>query len=227
MASCELRRLSLNAGGAVFTTPDTLSLATLWFAGAGGTSQAPSAAIAPGITTVALERSRAPLTTEWAAGLGGRLGRVELRTDLVWRDSGALRARAATPGTFSIDEIGQAMDTGVPERRDGLWRKSAEFTLQGQYRIGLQVTAGAALSPALGHGGRSPRRRSSPSCWRSGNSAYFDEVGPRLGDLRSIAGIACTLGDWPADRERVHRPPTAVCCMPGIRRRPAPWLDRH
>ena len=176
----------INAGGAVFSTPDTLAQVAAWFAAAGGTGMAPAAATVPGITTVALERSRAPQTTELAAGLGGRLGRVELRTDLVWRTGGALRARMVTPGVFSIDELGQAIDTGVPERREGLWRKSAELTVQTLYRAGIQASGGMSYTLSRLWGTADDRLGDDPSqLLPFGYPAYFDEAwAAPVGDLR-------------------------------------------
>lgn len=178
---------ALNAGSAVFSTPDTLAQVAAWFAAAGGTGLPPSAAVVPGLTTVALERSRAPQTTELAAGFGGRVGPIELRSDLVWRTSGALRARVVTPGVFSIDELRQTIDTGVPERREGLWRKSAELTLQGHYRIGLQANVGAAYTLSRLWGTADDRLGDDPSqllAW--GYPQYFDEAwAAPAGNLRS------------------------------------------
>lgn len=177
---------SFNAGGAVLSTPDTLAQVASWFAAAGGTGMTPSAAVVPGLTTVALERSDAPQTTELAAGFGGRVGRIELRSDVVWRTSGALRARAVTPGVLSVDELGRAIDTGVPERRDGLWRKSAEFTLQGHYRIGLRANAGAAFTLSRLWGTADDRLGDDPSQLLAfGYPQYFDEAwAAPAGDLR-------------------------------------------
>ena len=177
---------SFNTGGAVLSTPDTLAQVASWFAAAGGTGMTPSAAVVPGLTTVALERSRAPQTTELAAGFGGRVGRIELRSDVVWRTSGALRARAVTPGVFSVDELGQTIDTGVPERRDGLWRKSAELTLQGHYRIGLRANAGAAFTLSRLWGTADDRLGDDPSQLLAfGYPQYFDEAwAAPAGDLR-------------------------------------------
>jgi hypothetical protein len=168
---------ALNTGGAVFSTPDTLAQVAAWFAAAGGTGLPPSAAVVPGLTTVALERSRAPQTTELAAGFGGRVGPIELRSDVAWRTSGALRARVATPGVFSIDELGQTLDTGVPERREGLWRKSAELTLRGHYRIGLQANVGAAYTLSRLWGTADDRLGDDPSQLLAfGYPQYFDEA---------------------------------------------------
>jgi hypothetical protein len=185
----------LNSAGADFTTPDTLARAALWFQSMGGVTQAPSAAILPGITTVAAGRSAAPRTTEWASGIGGRLGRddvgvrgdMELRADVVLRSSGDLRARTATPGTFSVDENGQAVDTGVPERRDGLWRKSAEVTVQALYRAGVQASAGAAYTLSRSWGTADARLGDDASQLLAfGYPAYFDEAwATPVGDLSS------------------------------------------
>ena len=177
---------ALNNGGAVLSTPATLAQVASWFAGAGGTAIAPAAAIVPGITTVAEERSRGPQTTELAGGVGGRIRRIELRSDLVWRHSGALRARLATPGTFAVDELGQAIDTGTPELRDGLWRKSTELSVQGLYRIGLQASAGASYTLAHLWGTADDRLGDDPAQRLAfGYPAYFDEAwAAPAGDLR-------------------------------------------
>jgi hypothetical protein len=177
---------ALNAGGPVLSTPDTLAQVATWFAAAGGAGLPPSAAVVPGLTTVAPGRSRAPHTTELATGLGGRLGRTEVRTDVVWRSSGALRARAVTPGVFAVDELGQAIDTGVPEKRADLWRRSVEVTLEAHYRIGLRASAGAAYTLSRLWGTADDRLGDDPSQLLAfGYPEYVDErwTAP-AGDLR-------------------------------------------
>jgi hypothetical protein len=87
---------------------------------------------------------------------------------------------------FSADELGQAIDTGVPQRRDGLWRKSAELTMQAHYRIGLQASAGAAYTLSRLWGTADSRLGDDPSqILAFGYPEYFDEgwAAP-AGDLR-------------------------------------------
>ena len=183
---------SLNNAGADFTTAEALARAAQWFQSVGGVTQPSSAAIVPGITTVALERSAAPRTTEWATGLGGRLGRTELRTDVVLRSSGGLRGRTVTPGVFSVDESGQPVDTGTPGRLDRLWRKSAELTLQALYRAGIQGSGGIAYTLSRSWGTADGRLGDDPSQRLAlGYPAYFDEA------------WAMPVGDLGADRR--HR----------------------
>ncbi len=185
---------AINATGALISTPDTLAQVASWFAAAGGAGVQPSAAVVPGVTTVALDRMRSPQTTELAAGFGGRLGRLEVRSDLVWRTSGALRARVVTPGAAAIDPLGTSIDAGVPERRDGLWRKSAELTLQGHYRIGLRANAGAAVTLSRLWGTADEGLGDDPSQRLAfGYPDYFDE------------GWAAPAGDLRQDRRhRTH-----------------------
>jgi hypothetical protein len=174
----------LNAGGPVFSTPDTLALAAAWFAASG---RVPSGSIVPGVSTVAAERSRAPQTTEWAAGVGRRLDRVELRTDLVYRTSGALRARLVTPGATVLDELGQPVDTGVPEPRDDLWRRNVDVTVSVSYRAGIQAQGGASYTISRLWGTADETVTDDPSQRLAfGYPQYFDaDWATPAGDLRS------------------------------------------
>ena len=135
----------INSGNELVPTPDVIERVFDWYNQA---RPSPFQATIPGIAVRVDDTIRSPHSYDAVLGVSHQISsNAEVRADFVNRTFGNFYAeRIDTTTGQAVDEFGNVLDVGVLENTNLLNRRYRALNLQGSYRIGTRLMAGASYT---------------------------------------------------------------------------------
>src|SRR5690606_25953501 len=135
----------INSGNELVPTPDVIERVFDWYNQA---RPSPFQATIPGIEVRVDDTIRSPHSYDAVLGVSHQISsNAEVRADFVNRTFGNFYAeRIDTTTGQAVDEFGNVLDVGVLENTNLLNRRYRALNLQGSYRIGTRLMAGASYT---------------------------------------------------------------------------------